>query len=94
MAAAGIDLDLAPVVDLDVNPKNPAVGALERSFSADPTIVAAMAEAEIRGLHSQGIKAVIKHFPGLGSASANTDFATVDVTGDLDRGGARTRTRR
>jgi beta-N-acetylhexosaminidase len=80
MAAAGIDLDLAPVVDLDINPKNPAVGALERSFSVDPTIVAAMAEAEIRGLHSQGIKAVIKHFPGLGSASANTDFATVDVT--------------
>jgi beta-N-acetylhexosaminidase len=80
MAAAGVDLDLAPVVDLDVNPKNPAIGALGRSFSADPSIVAAMAEAEIRGLHEAGVRATLKHFPGLGSAAANTDFAIVDVT--------------
>jgi beta-N-acetylhexosaminidase len=80
MAAAGIDLDLAPVVDVDVNPNNPAIGALGRSFSADPSIVAAMAEAEIRGLHETGVRATIKHFPGLGSAAANTDFAVVDVT--------------
>lgn len=80
MAAAGIDLDLAPVVDVNVNPANPAVGALQRSFSADPAIVAAMAEAEIHGLHEFGIGATIKHFPGLGSARANTDLAHVDVT--------------
>ena len=81
MAAAGIDLDLAPVVDVNVNPTNPAIGALDRSFSGDPSIVAAMAEAEIRGLHEHGVRAAIKHFPGLGSASANTDFDNVDVTG-------------
>jgi beta-N-acetylhexosaminidase len=80
MAAAGIDFDLAPVVDVNVNPRNPAIGALERSFSADPAVVAAMAEAEIRGLHEHGVRAAIKHFPGLGSASANTDFDDVDVT--------------
>ena len=80
MAAAGIDLDLAPVVDVNVNPNNPAIGALGRSFSADPSIVAAMAEAEIRGLHEAGVRATLKHFPGLGSAAANTDFAVVDVT--------------
>jgi beta-N-acetylhexosaminidase len=80
MAAAGIDMDLAPVVDVNVNPQNPAIGALGRSFSADPSIVAAMAEAEIRGLHEAGIRATLKHFPGLGSAAANTDFAVVDVT--------------
>ncbi len=80
MSSAGIDLDLAPVVDVNVNPANPAIGALDRSFSADPTIVAAMAEAEINGLHDIGIRAAIKHFPGLGSASANTDFDRVDVT--------------
>lgn len=89
MATAGIDLDLAPVVDVNVNPTNPAIGALERSFSADPAIVAAMAEAEIRGFHEHGVRAAIKHFPGLGSASANTDFDDVDVTktwtdGELD----------
>lgn len=80
MASAGIDLDLAPVVDVDVNPTNPAVGALGRSFSDDPSVVAAMAEAEIHGLHEFGIRSAIKHFPGLGSASANTDIADVDVT--------------
>ena len=81
MAAAGIDLDLAPVVDVDVDPTNPAIGALGRSFSADPSIVAAMAEAEIRGLHEFGVRAAIKHFPGLGSARANSDLGVVDVTG-------------
>jgi beta-N-acetylhexosaminidase len=80
MAAAGIDVDLAPVVDVNVNPTNPAIGALDRSFSSDPAVVAAMAEAEIHGLHEFGVRAVIKHFPGLGSAMANTDFDHVDVT--------------
>ena len=80
MVAAGIDLDLAPVVDVNVNPANPAVGALERSFSDDPSIVAALAAAEINGLHEHGVRAAIKHFPGLGSASANTDLDNVDVT--------------
>ncbi len=80
MAAAGIDLDLAPVVDVNVNPTNPAVGALQRSFSSDPATVSAMAEAEIHGLHESGIRAAIKHFPGLGSAIANTDLDHVDVT--------------
>ena len=80
MAAAGIDLDLAPVVDVNVNPKNAAIGALGRSFSADPFVVATMAEAEIRGLHEKGIRTALKHFPGLGSAAANSDFSVVDVT--------------
>jgi beta-N-acetylhexosaminidase len=80
MASVGIDLDLAPVVDLDIVPTNPAIGALDRSFSKDPAVVAAMADAEIRGLHGAGVRAVLKHFPGLGSATANTDFDRVDVT--------------
>jgi beta-N-acetylhexosaminidase len=80
MGAAGVDFDLAPVVDLNVNPTNPAIGALDRSFSADPEVVGAMAAAEIRGLHAHGVRAAIKHFPGLGSATANTDFDDVDVT--------------
>ena len=80
MAAAGIDLDLAPVVDVNVNPRNPAIGALGRSFSAHPDVVALMAAADIRGLHESGVLAAIKHFPGMGSATANSDDATVDIT--------------
>ena len=41
--AAGINLNLAPVVDLNVNPDNPIIGRYERSFSADPEIVTAHA---------------------------------------------------
>ena len=80
MAAIGIDLNLAPVVDLNVNPRNPAIGALERSFSADPAVVGDMAAAEILGLHEFGVRAAIKHFPGLGSAATNTDFDHADVS--------------
>ena len=54
MAAAGIDFDIAPVVDANVNPNNPAIGAIGRRFSSDPGVVAAMAEAEIKGLHERG----------------------------------------
>jgi beta-N-acetylhexosaminidase len=85
LQAAGIDLNFAPVVDLDINPTNPAVGALERSFSRDPAVVAAMADAMIRGFHEHGVRSAIKHFPGLGSATKNTDFDRVDVTGTWSR---------
>jgi beta-N-acetylhexosaminidase len=80
LAAAGIDLNLAPVVDVDINPANPAIGALGRSYSSDPAVVATMAEATINGLHEFGIRSAIKHFPGLGSATGNTDQVEVDVT--------------
>jgi beta-N-acetylhexosaminidase len=80
LASVGVNLNLAPVVDLDVNPRNPAIGALDRSFSADPAIVAKLAMAEIRAHHESSIATALKHFPGLGSATANTDFGVADVT--------------
>ncbi len=80
LASAGINLNLAPVVDLNVNPTNPAIGALHRSFSADPTVVIRMASAEISAHHEAGVRTALKHFPGLGSATANTDNGVADVT--------------
>jgi beta-N-acetylhexosaminidase len=80
LASMGINLNLAPVVDLDVNPRNPAIGALDRSFSADPAVVTKLALAEIRAHHESSIATSLKHFPGLGSATANTDFGVADVT--------------
>ena len=85
LRSAGIDLDLAPVVDLDVDPSSPAIGALGRSFSADAAVVTAMATAEIEALHAVGIHATLKHFPGIGSASTNTDFGVADVTSTWTR---------
>lgn len=80
LASAGINLNLAPVVDLNVNPANPSIGALDRSFSADPTIVMAMASEVIAGQREQGVLTTLKHFPGLGSATGNTDREFVDIT--------------
>jgi beta-N-acetylhexosaminidase len=76
----GIDVNLAPVVDLDLNPSNPIIGALDRSFSADPDVVVAQAEAFIRGHRSIGVKTSLKHFPGHGSATGDTHLGVVDVT--------------
>jgi beta-N-acetylhexosaminidase len=80
LASVGINLNLAPVVDLDVNPDNPAIGALGRAFSADPEVVARDAAIEIRAHHRRGVRTALKHFPGLGSASVNTDDGVADVT--------------
>lgn len=80
LAAAGIDLNYAPVVDLDVNPLNPAIGALDRSFSADPAVVVRDATIEIDALRAAGVRSTLKHFPGIGSATTNTDFGVADVT--------------
>lgn len=80
LAGAGIDFNLAPVVDLNVNPSNPAIGALDRSFSADPVVVVAHATAVIEAQRGAGIRTGIKHFPGEGSATGNTDKGVVDVT--------------
>jgi beta-N-acetylhexosaminidase len=80
MRSIGVNLNFAPVLDLDVNPSNPAVGALGRSFSANPVVVVGCAGEEIRTHRAGGVRTVVKHFPGLGSATGNTDFGVVDVT--------------
>ncbi len=80
LAQAGINLNLAPVVDLNVNPANPSIGALGRSFSDDPDVVVAMAGELITGLHAGAVLTTLKHFPGLGSATGDTDREFVDIT--------------
>jgi beta-N-acetylhexosaminidase len=80
LASVGVNLNLAPVVDLNVNPTNPIIGALGRSFSADPAIVTAQAEAFIQGHHAKGVHTTLKHFPGHGSSTGDTHLGVVDVT--------------
>jgi beta-N-acetylhexosaminidase len=80
LADVGVNLNLAPVVDLNVNPKNPAIGALGRAFSADPAVVSMDAAIDIQAHRMAGVRATLKHFPGLGSATSNTDFGVADVT--------------
>jgi beta-N-acetylhexosaminidase len=80
LAAAGITLNLAPVVDLAVNPDNPVIAAVERSYGADPALVIEQAAAFIEGHHAVGIACALKHFPGHGSSTADTHLGVVDVT--------------
>ena len=80
LANAGINLNFAPVVDLDVNPKSPAIGALDRSFSADPDVVVERAKIEIEAHRAVAVRTALKHFPGIGSSTTNTDFGVADVT--------------
>ncbi|HET7684839.1 MAG TPA: glycoside hydrolase family 3 N-terminal domain-containing protein [Candidatus Limnocylindria bacterium] len=80
LAAMGINLNLAPVVDLNVNPRNPAIGRNGRSFSADPRRVVAHAGAFVDGHRAVGVRTTLKHFPGQGSAAGDTHLGVVDVT--------------
>ena len=72
MAACGFDVTFAPVLDVD-DQRSPAIG--DRSFSADPAVVAALGDAFIEGLHEAGMVAVGKHFPGHGGVTLDSHHA-------------------
>ncbi len=76
----GFNMNLAPVVDLDLVPNSPAIGKWGRAFSADPKQVAAWSESFIDAHNECNIHTVLKHFPGHGSAEGDTHEGFVDVT--------------
>ena len=76
----GFNFDFAPVVDLNVNPQNPVIGKLGRSFGADPNIVISRATVFIEELRKYGVLTSLKHFPGHGSSTADSHLGIVDVT--------------
>ncbi|MBD3309355.1 glycoside hydrolase family 3 [candidate division KSB3 bacterium] len=80
LADLGFNLNFAPVVDLNINPACPAIGALGRSFSSDPAIVTSHALEWIRAHHARGVLCALKHFPGHGSARQDSHLGWVDVT--------------
>jgi beta-N-acetylhexosaminidase len=84
LVAAGFNLNLAPVVDLNTNPANPIIGAIGRSFGADPALVTRHAEAFIDAHHERGPLTALKHFPGHGSSRADSHLGVVDVTETWD----------
>lgn len=76
----GIDLNYAPDVDLAINPTNPVIAKLGRSFSADHEVVSQHALACIKAHHSSKVRTVIKHFPGHGSSTTDSHKGITDVT--------------
>ena len=80
LAAAGIDLDLAPDADVNTNPSNPVIGV--RAFGSEPHAVAAHTGAWVRGLQGSGVAACAKHFPGHGDTSVDSHVALPVVETD------------
>ena len=76
-------MNLAPVLDVNSNPRNPVIGI--RSFGADPATVAELGVAYIRGLESAGVLAVAKHFPSHGDTDADSHYHLPVLPHDHDR---------
>jgi len=85
LSKLGININLAPVVDVNVNSDNPVIGGLERSFSDNPQTVAKHARIYIKTLHNHDILTVLKHFPGHGSSEEDSHLGVVDVTDTWSR---------
>jgi beta-N-acetylhexosaminidase len=82
LAAAGVDLDLAPVADANTDPANPVIGV--RSFGADPVLVGRHTAAYVAGLLSAGVGACVKHFPGHGDTHVDSHHALPEISLDVD----------
>ena len=82
LADAGIDLDLAPVADVNSCADNPVIGT--RSFGADPTSAAAHTAAWATGLQAAGVAACVKHFPGHGDTHDDSHLGLPVVDVDLE----------
>lgn len=80
LAELGINFNMAPVADLNSYPKNPVIGKYNRSFSADPNIVVNHAKIWIEEHRQLNILSCLKHFPGHGSARADTHEGFVDIS--------------
>lgn len=76
----GINFNFAPVLDVNVNPENPVIGALGRSFSSNPEKVAHYASIFSQAYKEKGILCTYKHFSGHGSSTNDTHDGFVDVT--------------
>lgn len=76
MAAAGVNMDLGPVIDVDGTNAAPSAQNPDgwRAFSGDPSVVARDGVAYLKGMQAGGVIPVVKHFPGIGGSSYNSDL--------------------
>ncbi len=80
LSELGFNINFGPVVDLNVNPKNPVIGGLERSYSDDPETVAGYAKTFVAAHRAFGILTSLKHFPGHGSSDSDSHMGLPDIT--------------
>ncbi len=83
LASLGITLDFAPVLDLKPKARRNQFDfntmTSERAISEDPAVVTDVASAYVRGLEASGVKATVKHFPGLGRVRRDTHIVSADL---------------
>ncbi len=83
LKALGINMNLAPVVDVNNNPANPVISV--RSFGTDPQQVARLAVATVKGYQEAGIVSTLKHFPGHGDTSVDSHLALPTIPYTFER---------
>lgn len=83
LTALGVHVDLAPVVDVDTNPKNPVIGP--RALHHDPAVVARLGVALMEGLEAGGVTACPKHFPGHGDTDRDSHHTLPVLHHDVAR---------
>lgn len=79
----GLNMDFAPVLDVNSNPKNPIIG--DRAFSSDAEIVSNLGIQTMEGIRSENVIPVVKHFPGHGDTSTDSHLGLPSVNNDLNR---------
>ncbi len=80
---AGVNVNLAPVADTvppSMTRTNQPIGRYQRQFGTDPAVVGRAVPALVDGMQSRGVVATVKHFPGLGRVTGNTDVTAVGIT--------------
>jgi len=83
LSAVGVNMDMAPVLDVNTNPDNPVIG--DRALSSDFRRVARLGSRFVQGMQDNGVMAVGKHFPGHGDTMEDSHLTLPKVTTDADR---------
>lgn len=83
LKALGLQVNFAPVLDINSNPDNPIIGM--RSFSSDADLVSRLGIATIKGLHQSGVIAAVKHFPGHGDTTVDSHLGMPVLTHNRER---------
>ncbi|MDO5500665.1 MAG: glycoside hydrolase family 3 N-terminal domain-containing protein [Propionibacteriaceae bacterium] len=86
MAAVGVNVNLAPVADTvpeAIGRANEPIGRWGRQYGSDPAVVGEYVPAFLRGMEAGEVVGLVKHFPGLGRVTGNTDFTSEGIEDDV-----------
>nr|WP_082686844.1 glycoside hydrolase family 3 protein [Bacillus sp. FJAT-27445] len=82
LKAIGVNMDFAPVADVNMNPANPVIGV--RSFGEDPKLVSDMTVAQVNAFQNRNVIATAKHFPGHGDTAVDSHYGLPIINHDLE----------